>query len=397
MGVRDRKGERQGRRLFYACCEDVTQEGAWTVHIREVVNNWERLGASVTLFTPRIWPFSVPPSCTVVYVPTVNLRIVREYLYLLVLPLSIILSGLKGRPRALYCREMSLMAPVAGAARLLGIPVLMEINGFLPGDLSMIGASRARRAVFRFLQQTNLRVADRLVFAGPNYLARFREAFLLDERKVRLVPNGVDTALFAPGSRDEAIRGLGLDTIKRYVTFVGTFYPHSLTPVIVRAAQSIVTRYADVDFIMVGEGHDRDTCVRLAEELGVSGRVHFPGTKKNSDIPAYIRASTVLVDLVAEGSVSATMKLLEYMSAGGAVVGNCASAFGIPLTHGVDYYRIDEATPAELSRAVEAVLSDGSLADRMGRNARKLVIGHFSWKKTARKLLSIIDEARDRH
>jgi glycosyltransferase involved in cell wall biosynthesis len=382
--------------LFYACCEDLTREGAWTVHVREVVNNWEKMGARVTLFAPRIWPFSVPPDCDVVYVPTVNVRFVREYLYLLILPLYIVLFGLRRRPAALYCREMSLMAPIVWAARLLGIPVLMEINGFLLGDLRMIGASRARRAFFRLLQQMSLAVADRIVFAGPSYLNRFREEYRMDERKVRLVPNGVDTLLFSPGSRAQAIRGLGLDAKKRYVTFVGTFYPHSLTPTIVRAALPVVTKYADIDFIMVGDGHDRAYCRGLAEQLGVSGRVHFPGMKNNSDIPAYIRASTVLVDILADGSASATMKLLEYMSAEGAVVGNCAAAFGVPLTHRKDYYRIDEATPEGLARAVEEVASDPSLAAQMGRNARKLVIDHFSWEKTARKLLLIIDEVAHR-
>jgi glycosyltransferase involved in cell wall biosynthesis len=396
VGTRDKKDNRRGRRLFYACNEDLTREGAWTVHIREVVNNWEKLGARVTLFAPRIWPFSVPPVCDVVYVPTVNVRIVREYLYLLMLPLYILLLGLGRRPDAIYCREMSLMAPIVCVGRLFGIPVIMEINGFLLGDLRMIGASRARRAVFRFFQCQNLKVADRLVFVSPSYLKRFREEYRIDEQKVRLVPNGVDTRLFSPGSRTGAIRALGLDTTKRYVTFVGTFYPHSLTPVIVRAAQTVVTRHADVDFIMVGEGYDMAYCKGLAEELGVSGRVHFPGTKRNSDIPMYIRASTVLVDLIADGSVSATMKLLEYLSSGGAVVGNCASAFGIPLTHQKDYYRIGEATPEELSMAVEIVLSNRSLLEQMGRNARKLIIDHFSWKKTAEKLLSVIDEVDNR-
>ena len=58
------KDDRRTRHLFYACFEDLTQEAAWTVHIREVVNNWEKLGVRVTLFAPGYGPFRFPRFAT---------------------------------------------------------------------------------------------------------------------------------------------------------------------------------------------------------------------------------------------------------------------------------------------------------------------------------------------
>ena len=68
--------DRRMRHLFYACCEDLSLDAAWTVHIREVVNSWERSGIRVTLFAPATGRFTTPPACKVVYVPTVPVRIV---------------------------------------------------------------------------------------------------------------------------------------------------------------------------------------------------------------------------------------------------------------------------------------------------------------------------------
>ncbi len=136
------------------------------------------------------------------------MRIVREYLYLVILPLYILVFGLRRRPDALYCREMNLMAPVVCAARLLGIPVIMEINGFLPGDLRMAGASGLRLSIFRFLQMINLGLADSIVFAGKDYLDLFGREYDIEKEKARFVPNGVDTDLFSPGNRQERRRGL---------------------------------------------------------------------------------------------------------------------------------------------------------------------------------------------
>ncbi len=396
MGTVHKTDDRHPKHLFYVCCEDLTREGAWTVHIREVVNKWEKLGARVTLFAPGIWPFSVPPVCDVVYVPTIDVRIIREYLYLMIVPLYILFFGLKRRPDAVYCREMSLMAPIFAAARLLGVPTLMEINGFILRDLKMIGISRAKRAVFRFFQWMNLRLADSLVFVGGDYLRLFREEYRIDERKVRFVPNGVDTVLFSPGDKADAARKLGLDIKKKYVTFVGTFYPHSLTPVIVRAARIIVANRKDTDFIMVGEGHDLALCKGLARELGIADRILFPGMKKNRDIPAYLRASAVLINLVEGSEDISSMKVLEYMSSGGAVVVNGGSAFGLVLAHRENCYLIKKAEPEALAAAIVALLNDDRLRHEIGENARAFVLSHFSWKLTARRLLSVIDEVPDR-
>ena len=396
MAAKRKKDDRRGKHVFYACCEDLTQEGAWTVHIREVVNNWEKLGVRVTLFAPRIWPFSVSPACDVVYVPTIHLRIVREYLYLVILPLYILLFGLRRRPDALYCREMSLMTPIVCAARLLGSPVIMEINGFILRDLRMIGASREKLFIFRLFQWLNLKSVDFLVFVGRNYLRLFREEYGIDERKVRVVANGVDTELFSPGNRTEAAQELDLDIKKRYITFVGTFYPHSLAPMIVLAAKLIVAKYADVDFVMVGEGHELALCKEKAVELGIVDHIVFPGMKKNHVIPVYLRASTVLINLIEGSEDASSMKLLEYMSSGGAVVVNSGSAFGLTLAHRGNCFVIKKAQPEALAKAVETLLGDDKLRREIGENARAFVLSHFSWRLTAQKLLLIIEEVRAR-
>jgi glycosyltransferase involved in cell wall biosynthesis len=397
VSTRDKGADRRARRLFYACYEDLTREAAWTVHIREVVNNWEKLGARVTLFAPRIRPFSVPPVCDVVYIPTIGVRIVGEYLYLVILPLYILLFGLRRRPDALYCREMDLMVPAVCAARLLGIPVIMEINGFLPGDLRMAGASGLRLSIFRFLQMINLSLADSIVFAGKDYPDLFGREYGIEKEKTRFVPNGVDTDLFSPGNRQEAARLIGLDPAKRYVTFVGTFHPHSLTPLIIRAARRIVGRHDDVDFLMVGEGHDLATCRAMAGEMSISDRVIFRGTQKNSDVPNYLRSSALLINLIEGSEDCGSMKLLEYMSSGGAVVVNKGLAFGISLTHRKDCCIIKETIPEALAEAIETLIGDDGTRQKMGLNARRLIIDHFSWKKTAEKLISVIDEVGNRH
>jgi len=391
----NRRDNRQGKRLFYACCEDLTQEAAWTVHIREVVDNWEKLGVRVTLFAPGIWPFSVAPVSEVVYVPTINVRFVREYLYLLILPFYILLLGLRRRPGALYCREMGLMAPIAFTARLLGIPVVMEINGFLPEEMALAAANRVKRFVYTRIQSVNFRVVSALVFVFENLKECYRTEYSIDPGRLYVVQNGVDTAAFLPGDRDTAVRRLRLNPREKHVVFIGSFYPHAMTPLIVHSAAIVTRRRSDVRFILVGDGIERPVCDAIVRDEKLSSSVNLTGYRPHDEIPSYIHASDVLINLrrfYKEGS----MKMLEYLSCGGVVISNIRSIGDFQLTHGQEYFYLDDPSPEGLADAIETLLGDPSLRERIGKAARPLVAENFSWKRTAERLLSVIDEVRDR-
>ncbi len=393
------KGERgNGGVVFYACFEDLTKEVAWTVHIREVVNNWVAMGRTVTLFCPSIFPFKYPPRSKVVYVPTVNVRIVGEYLYLLLLPFYIIFFGIKEKPKALYCREMSLMIFLFLASKIIRIPMLIEINGFLMEDLKIIGTSTIKLAIFNLLQRINFKLARALVFVSQELAEKYNETQKLRKEKTFVVPDGVDIDIFSPGDRVASIENLieigvsELNPKRRYVTFVGAFYPHSLATIIVKASKYVVKKCGDVDFLMIGGGHDFSDCRKIADKNRLTDRVTFLGVRPHSEIPNFIRASSILIYITADPKKwRNSMKTLEYMSSGGAVITNIKAIFHVPLTHGENFFYVDDATPEKLADAIIDLMENEKLREKIGRGARKLILENFSWRKTAESLLEIID------
>ncbi|MBN1573277.1 MAG: glycosyltransferase family 4 protein [Deltaproteobacteria bacterium] len=393
-----RRKVKEGGHIFYACYEDLTKEVAWTVHIREVVNNWVDMGRSVTLFCPSRFPFKIPPECRVVYVPSLNVRIVGEYLYFLLLPVYILFYGIKLKPRALYCREMSLIFFLFVACKLVGIPLIVEINGFLVDDLRIIGTSRLKIRFFSLMQRINFGLADALVFASSELKERHVEMYNLDVERTYVVPNGVDTDLFSPGEKGRVIKnisrlgGIKLDPKRSYVTFVGSFYPHSSTRSIVEASKYVAWERGDVDFLMIGDGHDLPLCRKIAEENRLLERVFFLGVRPHSEIPDFVRASSVLIFVTTDPKRwGNSMKILEYMSSGGAVIRNYKTLFDVPLTHGEDFFFIEDVSPKKLAGAIAALIDDYELRERIGRGARRLILKNFSWRRTATRLLEIID------
>jgi glycosyltransferase involved in cell wall biosynthesis len=126
--------------------------------------------------------------------------------------------------------------------------------------------------------------------------------------------------------------------------------------------------------------------------LGITERIIFPGIRPHSEIPLIIGASSVLINLISGYTDLRSMKILEYMSSGGVVISNRDRIFGFNLSHGENFYHIDDTTPEKLSEAIIRLLDDEPLRRRIGAGARKLILDNFSWEKTVRKLLEVIDE-----
>jgi glycosyltransferase involved in cell wall biosynthesis len=374
--------------IFYTCYEDLRKEAAWTVHIREVVDEWTRRGENVILFIPRIYPFASPPRCRIVPVPTVDIRFVREYLFLFLLPFYVLFYGVRKCPRVVYSRETAFMPGIAIACFLLGIPLVMEINGCAPLDLERIGAGRARIRFYTLMQRISIRVASAYVFVSHHLLSVFRERYSLDSDKIHVVPNGVDTNRFSPGDAGDFP---GLDDRAEYITYIGSFHPHALTPLIVEAAARVIKTRPTAMLLMVGDGHDRAACEAAADRLSITERVVFTGIIPHHQIPRAIRASSVLINIIMGADDTQSMKMLEYLAAGAPVIANGATLHDVPLEANTHYVKVESLTSDALADAVLSVLDDESLAQRLGIRGRQLILENFSWEKTAGRLIEAID------
>lgn len=110
------------------------------------------------------------------------------------------------------------------------------------------------------------------------------------------------------------------------------------------------------------------------------------------DVQPYLRnAAVMIVPLRAGGGMR--VKILHALARGMPIVTTTLGAEGIALTHGRDALIADR--PAEFAAAIDDVLSDRVLADRLGRSARALFESHYDYRAALRPLDAVIDPLRD--
>lgn len=103
-------------------------------------------------------------------------------------------------------------------------------------------------------------------------------------------------------------------------------------------------------------------------------------------VEPYVKAAAVfVVPLLAGGGTR--LKILEAFAFGKAVVSTSVGAEGIECVNGEHIILAD--TPEQFASAVNRLLDDKSLRQRLGRTARQLVEQRYSWQSIAAKLESI--------
>jgi glycosyltransferase involved in cell wall biosynthesis len=201
--------------------------------------------------------------------------------------------------------------------------------------------------------------------------------------KIRVVYPGVDVREFE--CRDQPQRtARSSNGSTKTVLAVARLDPMKGLATLIDAAKDMP--YAQIR--IAGEGPDRPRLEDLARVLGVEARVTFLGHR--SDVPQLLAAA----DVFALPSLNEGLGLaaLEAMAASRPVV--ASSVGGIPevVVQGETGILVPPNDPRALAQALNDVLADARLAERMGAAGRRRVQAEFSADRAAQETAALWSE-----
>jgi len=185
-------------------------------------------------------------------------------------------------------------------AREFNIPVVVTARGT---DLNRIpDFPTPRRMILEAAER-----ADGLVTVCQALKDRLVELGVAGDR-VTVLRNGVDLELFSVGDRDAARRSLKFT--RRTLGSVGSLIERKGHHRVIAALREL----PDTDLVIAGDGPERNRLGRLAESLGVAGRVRFLGSLDQRRLVDVYRAIDALV--LASSREGWANVLLEAMACG---------------------------------------------------------------------------------
>ncbi|MGW5051009.1 glycosyltransferase family 4 protein [Actinokineospora sp. NPDC004072] len=143
--------------------------------------------------------------------------------------------------------------------------------------LVAIGAHKAVAGFMRTLERFALRRARGVIAVSDGVAERVRELGVPADR-VRVVPNGIDTATFRP---------VEVATEEKYFVYTGTMSEWQGSDVFVRAMPLVLAKHPDAKLRFFGQGTAEKALRALAAELA-PGSVHFGGVVPPAEAARWI-------------------------------------------------------------------------------------------------------------
>jgi glycosyltransferase involved in cell wall biosynthesis len=272
---------------------------------------------------------------------------------------------------------------------------LVNAHWWFPGGLQALAARR--RPLVTTVHGTDVRLArehpaaraacarvlraSAVVTAVSRWLAEAVEGFAPDcAGRVRVAPMPVDETVFAPGDepRDELL-------------FVGRLDRQKGLEVALRALARLRGEAAELPLRVVGSGPEEARLRRLADELGVAGRLVWEARLPQAELAArYRRAAALLVPGRDEGL---GLVAVEGQLAGAPVVAAASGGLLDVVGDGRSGRTFAPGSPVALARVVEEVVADPGAAARLAEGARRSALARFGTRAAARAYADAYAEA----
>jgi glycosyltransferase involved in cell wall biosynthesis len=239
-----------------------------------------------------------------------------------------------------------------------------------------------------FKRRTIFRLADCVVVNAEEIRRDLLQHAFVDERKLRVLHNGVDLQRFTPGGDRTAMRReLGISDAASLVGSVGSLSGQKGYEHLIEAARAL----PHVTFVVLGEGTQRQQLEAQARAAGVSNRFLLPGFR--ADVRPFLAA----LDLFVLSSVNEGMArvLLEAMACGLPLVATDVSGTRACILEGENGFVVPPRNPSALAAAIERALVENARGE-LGRASRRIAELRFGEERMLSEFLDIMTGSRAR-
>jgi len=242
------------------------------------------------------------------------------------------------------------------------------------------------------LERRMARRADAVIVCSYYMRGHVADIFGIDERRVAVIPNGVDPSELRPTGDLAALREKFAAPHEKLVLLVGRLVYEKGFQLALDALPAVIEQVGDVRFLVAGSGTHEAELKAQAERLGLMRHGTFVGWIGDDVLHSLYR----IVDLCVVPSIYEPFGLvaLEAMASGCPCI--VADTGGlrevVPLGERVGL-RFNGGDAAHLGVMIERLLVDGELRDRLVTEASEHVL-RFDWDDIAQRTRGIYDEFR---
>jgi|GEM_PF-473020 len=418
----ERWSDNRGDRLAYVLHNSLPySSGGYATRSHGVASGLKRVGQDVVCLSRPGYPLDIKPELSPVDVNLVDhidevlyQRVltpsrtgIPEYQYVLAAADRMEAELRRLNPKAVMAASNYVTGlPALIAARRLGVPFFYEVRGLWEITRMSRDDQFAESISFDVQRhiESSLAAEAEHVFTLTEPMREELIARGVDENRITLLPNSVDVHRFTPRPRDQALAaelGIGPDTL--VIGYIGTFVDYEGLEDLAEACVKLHQRGHDFRLLLVGNenasGAERgpitEEILRLASEGGIESKLLMPGRIPHElvesyysllDICPFPRKPWPVCEMVSP------MKPLEALAMRKAVVVSSVRALREMIQHDQTGVVYDKGDVDSLAAALERLLLDADLRERLGRAGREWVGNERTWRQVGQRIHAVLGE-----
>lgn len=287
---------------------------------------------------------------------------------------------------------------IVPVAHLLNKKIVIKVAtaGDLHKEYIEIGKEKIRPSlghrIFNHFINSTLRRAD-AVLCISHEIATEAKAIGLDEKKLVLIPNGVDTDLYSPISSDQRShlrQSLHLPPDAPIILYTGRLIQRKGIDILISAWPKVQAKHPTARLVLLGgSSMSLDAVTASIEEeirqLGPDSGILAIG--EQSDALPYVQSASIFIFPSRREGLSNA--LLEAMSVGLPCVASAIGGNVDVIEDGVSGLLYPPESSPGLSEQLIRLLDDQALCQRLGTVARQKMLEHFEQKKVVTQTISL--------
>lgn len=311
-------------------------------------------------------------------------RLVKRYYYSRSYFKAIVQVAKKERPDIIHAHS-SYLNGIRGtqAARKMGIPSLFEARG-LWADTA-VGSGEISEDSWKFKFVTHMEFKAMKIADGVVTIAHCLEKHLvekkIDEKKIWVVPNGVDISIFRPRAKNMQLLDKVCDCGKKVFGFIGSVGKIEGLDWAIKAFSKLDRKEKAV-FLIIGDGKDLPRIKEYIRKYDLEKYIFTLGRVPHEEVMDYYSILDVLIYPRINANVNnrvTPLKPLEAMAMGKVVLASDVSGLAEIVQEGINGLLFKANDENDLSKKMGLVLDGDIDLGVIGEKARKWVVDNRSW------------------
>lgn len=220
----------------------------------------------------------------------------------------------------------------------------------------------------------NNRLSHKVVLLTKSFCSAYFRAIpiILSQRKVSIIPNGIDTAYFKPLTRDA-----GED--KQLIGMLSRLSPSKDHETLIMSMKILKDRSSDLILNIAGDGEEKESLENLVNQFELNHQIAFLGLIKKEQILKFFAD----IDIYVHTSISETMStsIMQAMASGKPIIAANIEGVKNLIEVGKTGILFEPGNPEDLAKKIIMLKNNSRLRTLLSIEARRFAIDYLSQEK----------------